>query len=138
MKLAKIAIANIVILVATFIGYRYLPDILNLELHGSGKLIAVIAMVPAIALVSTIQIGLRQQRIFATGANGIRFGDSVSGVQSYSWEDISSFNLSPDTKVLHFASGCMGITETIPLKKFGINELQYSRLHELSSALIRK
>lgn len=137
-KVVKIVLANIVILGATFLGYKYLPDILNLNLQGSGKLLAVVVMGPAIALVSTIQIGLRQQRVFTAGAEGIKFGDPVSGIQSYFWEDISCFNLSHDMKILQLASKSMDIAETIPLKKFGITELQYHRLFELSSACFGK
>lgn len=137
-KVIKILLANVVIWATTYLGYKYLPDILNLDLQSSGKLIAIIAMGPAIALVSTIQIGVRQQRIFAAGAAGIKFGDPATGIQSYSWAGIACFNLSPDTKVLKFAADSMDIAETIPLKKFGINELQFNRLVELSTTFLRK
>ncbi|WP_019677377.1 hypothetical protein [Arsukibacterium perlucidum] len=137
-KVIKILLANVVIWATTYLGYKYLPDILNLDLQSSGKLIAIIAMGPAIALVSTIQIGVRQQRLFAAGAAGIKFGDPASGIQSYSWADIACFNLSPDTKVLKFAADSMDIAETIPLKKFGINEQQFNRLFELSTTFLRK
>ncbi|MDP5191727.1 hypothetical protein [Rheinheimera baltica] len=137
-KVVKIVLVNIFILAATYIGYKYLPAVLNLNLQSSGKLIAIIASGPAIALFATIQIGLRQQRIFAVGADGIKFGDPISGIQSYSWDDITRFNLSHDTKILQLASDSLNIEETIPLRKFGITALQYNRVLDLSSACLKK
>jgi len=137
-KVVKIVLVNIFILATTYVGYKYLPAVLHLNLQGSGKLIAIIASGPAIALFATIHIGLRQQRIFAVGVAGIKFGDPISGIQSYSWNDITRFNLSHDTKILRLVSDSLDIEETIPLRKFGITALQYNRVLDLSSACLKK
>lgn len=130
-KAIKIILLNIALWTATFIGYHYIPEWLNSDSRSMGKLVAIVVMGPAIALVVSIQIGIRQQRIFTASEKGIKFGDPVSGFSHYLWEEIESFDLSPDTQLLKLSLKNTDKTDSIPLRNYGINQQQFDRLLQL-------
>lgn len=131
-KALKIILLNIALWTATFIGYHYISDVLSTGNSNAGKLVAVIVMGPAIALVLSIQVGIRPQRIFVVSEQGIQLGDPVSGMKHYYWKEISCFELSPDSKLLKLSLKNTDQTEIIPLKRYGINQQQYDRLLQLA------
>lgn len=131
-KALKIILLNIALWTATFIGYHYISDVLSTGNSNAGKLVAVIVMGPAIALVLSIQVGIRPQRIFVVSEQGIQLGDPVSGMKHYDWKEISCFELSPDSKLLKLSLKNTDQTEIIPLKLYGINQQQYDRLLQLA------
>lgn len=133
-KALKIILLNIALWTATFIGYHYISDVLSTGNSNAGKLVAVIVMGPAIALVLSIQVGIRPQRVFAANEQGIQFGDPVSGMKRYCWKEISCFELSPDAKLLKLSLENTDKTEVIPLKGYGINQQQYNKLLQWSAA----
>lgn len=131
-KALKIILLNIALWTATFIGYHYISDVLSSGNSNAGKLVAMIVMGPAVALVLSIQVGIRPQRIFVASEQGIQFGDPVSGMKRYSWKDIRCFELSPDSKLLKLSLKNTDQAEIIPLKRYGINQQQYDRLIQLA------
>ncbi|MBU1619766.1 MAG: hypothetical protein KJ556_07380 [Gammaproteobacteria bacterium] len=137
-KALKIIGVNILLWTAIFVGYHYIPDILNVENGKPIRLVVVILMGPAVALMISIQIGVKAQRIFTANEQGIRFGDPVMGIKHYSWNDISHFDLSPDSKLLTLSLKNTDNTQSIPLKSFGINQQQYDNLLQWSSAALGK
>lgn len=58
-KALKIILLNIALWTATFIGYHYISDVLSTGDSNAGKLVTMIVIGPAIALVLSIQVGIR-------------------------------------------------------------------------------
>jgi hypothetical protein len=56
-KFYSILLVNCIILGATFLGYKYLPSIIALAPHHNGRLMALVAMAPVLALFGSIVIG---------------------------------------------------------------------------------
>lgn len=132
-KLCIILLTNSFILVMCLLGYRYLPGLLNAEPRGIGKLLALLVMAPAIALVLSIRIALRQPKYFRANAEGITLGDAIAGSEFYPWHDISGFSLNPISKVLKFQIDSLQLKQTFRLKQFGISQPQFEQLQQLAA-----
>jgi hypothetical protein len=129
MKAIKIIGLNIVLWTMTFVGFSYIPELFQSEHHRTAnKLIAVIAMGPVIALVLSIGIGIKPQRLVVVGSDGIRYGDRESGMKHYPWNEIRCFNLAPNPTQLKLGLHGINSVEIIPLKSYGISPSQYKTL----------
>lgn len=131
-KLIKILLVNILIFIATFFGYKYLPAIIALDPKHSGRLIALVGIAPVIALFASIVIGITQPKRFSANKDGITFGSVLASRDIYSWKDISEFSLNPTSKVLKFQVNSLQIKETLRLKQFGITQHQFEQLQQLA------
>jgi hypothetical protein len=132
-KLCFILLANSLIVGACILGYSYLPGLLNTEPRGIGKLLALLVMAPAIALVVSIRIALKQLRYFRANAEGITLGDAIAGSEFYPWQDISGFSLNPKSKMLKFQVDSLQFKHTLWLKQFGISQPQFEQLQQLAA-----
>gem|GEM_PF-3045792 len=136
-KLLEILIVSSLILVATFLGYAYLPVLVNTQHHGSGKLLALIVCGPVLALYSAITIGIRQPKQFSVSAEGIALGNAIAGKAFYPWHEVSEFTLCANTKRLRLRVDHVELKETLKLKKFGVNQQQLEQIQQLASDNIR-
>ena len=114
------------------LGDSYLPDLLNAEPRGISKLLALLVMAPAIALVISISIALKQPGYFRANAEGITLGDGITGSEFYPWRDISSFSLNPNSKVLKFRVNSLDVKQRLRLKQFGISQQPFEQLQQLA------
>lgn len=131
-KLIKILLVNILIFIATFFGYKYLPAVIALAPNQSGRLIALVGIAPVIALFVSITIGITQPKRFSANNDGITFGSALVSSDFYSWKDISEFSLCPKSKVLKFQVQSLQVKETLRLKLFGITQHQLEQLQQLA------
>ncbi|MEO3877123.1 hypothetical protein [Rheinheimera fenheensis] len=131
-KLCFILLANSLIVAVCIIGYRYLPGLLNTDQRGISKLLALLVMAPAIALVVSIRIALKQPGCFRANAEGITLGDAIAGSEFCPWHDISGFSLNPSSKVLKFKVDSLQLKHTFRLKQFGISQHQFEQLQQLA------
>ncbi|MCF4009500.1 hypothetical protein [Rheinheimera sp. UJ63] len=132
-KLYKILLVNGIILSATFFGYKYLPALIALEPRHSGRLMALLAIAPLLALFCSIAIGARQPKTFSASLDGITLSDGIAGSEFYPWHNISGFKLNPNRKVLTFRIESLELKQTLRLKQFGITELQLEQLQQLAA-----
>lgn len=137
-KLTKILLANILIFIAAFLGYKYLPAIIALDPKHTGRLIALVGVAPAMALLVSIAIGITQPKRFSANNDGITFGSAVASSDFYSWNDISEFSLCPKSKVLKFQVNSQQVKETLRLKQFGVTQHQFEQLQQLAKNGLRK
>jgi len=137
-KLIKILLVNILIFIATYLGYKYLPAIIALDPKHTDRLIALVAMAPAIALFVSIVIGITQPKRFSANNDGITFGSALASRDFYSWKDISEFSLNPTSKVLKFQVQSLQVKETLRLKQFGITQHQFEQLQQLAKNGLKK
>lgn len=129
MKALKIIGLNVILWTMTFVGFSYIPELFQSEHHHTAnKLIAVIALGPVIALVLSIGIVIKPQRLLVVGSDGIRYGDRASGMKHYPWNQIHCFNSSPSPTPSKIAIHSRDSIETISLKSYGISPSQYNTL----------
>lgn len=119
-KLLKIVLLNIALWTATFVGYGYLPELFSLDSRASSKIIALICMMPVFALVYSIFIGVKEQRILYADSDGIRYGGHISGFTYKSWKEVTKVQLGKSPKLI--ARGDVGSKNEveIPLHGFGM------------------
>lgn len=137
-KLTKILLVNILIFIAAFLGYKYLPAIIALDPKQTGRLIALVGVAPAMALLVSIAIGITQPKRFSANNDGIMFGSALASSDLYSWNDISEFSLNPTSKVLKFQVNSLQLKETIRFKQFGITPHQLEQLQQLAKNGLKK
>lgn len=131
-KLIYIVLLNIVILSATFLGYKYLPSLLNLPSSVHSRMMIFVVFGPVFALFGTIVIALKQPRAFAFGHDGIKFGDTLAGSTFYPWAEMDTFRLSNNGKKLKLRTKNKDVNETLSLTRFSITEQQRQKLQRLT------
>ncbi|QZO15149.1 hypothetical protein [Pseudoalteromonas piscicida] len=127
-KLRKVILLNSVLLPATVLGFVYLPDLLQANINGAGKLMAAVGMGPVIALVYSIIIGVAEQQFVRFDNQGITFGGPVSGETFCNWLGVRELTLSDDQTALHVQSSGLNTTVMFPLKKYGISLYDYQQI----------
>lgn len=132
-KLLYIVLLNIAILSATFLGYKYLPSLLNLPSGAHARMMIFVVFGPLFALTGTIVIALHQPRVVAFGHDGIKFGDTLAGTTFYSWAEIATFRLSNNGKKLTLRTKNKDLNETLSLKRLGITKQQSQKLEVLAA-----
>lgn len=77
-------------------------------------------MMPVFALVYSIFIGVKEQRILYADSDGIRYGGHISGFTYKSWKEVTKVQLGKNPKLI--ARGDVGSKNEIeiPLHGFGM------------------
>lgn len=110
----------------------------SLGSKASSKIIAFIGMMPVFALVYSIFIGIKEQRIFYADSDGIRFGGQISGFAYKSWKEVTKFQLGKRQQLI--AIGDVGSKNAIEisLHRFGMGNADRNLLMMIAEKHLSK